>query len=114
MPLNIVFKALSDATRREILQILRGGDLTAGEIAEQFDITKPSVSHHLSVLKQANLVQDVRKGQNIYYSLNTTVFQELISWFYQILQTPNQSSRAKPAGEESELQVDERPERKER
>jgi len=113
MPLNIVFKALSDATRREILQILRGGDLTAGEIAERFAITKPSVSHHLNVLKQANLVQDVRKGQNIYYSLNTTVFQELIGWFYQIMQSSDQRN-VKPAGEESKFQVGERLKRKER
>lgn len=113
MPLNIVFKALSDATRREILQILQGGDLTAGEIAERFDITKPSVSHHLNVLKQANLVQNVRKGQNIYYSLNTTVFQEIIGWFYQILQASNQKVM-KPAGEESEFQVGERLKREER
>ncbi len=100
MPPNVVFKALSDATRREILQLLREGDLTAGEIAEQFDITRPSVSHHLNVLKQANLVQDVREGQNIYYSLNTTVFQELIGWFYRIMQTPDQSGRGKPKRKE--------------
>lgn len=86
MPLNQVFKALSDATRREILHMLQHGDLSAGEIAEHFDMTKPSISHHLNILKQAHLVQDVRKGQNIYYSLNTTVFQEVIGWFYDILE----------------------------
>lgn len=85
MPLNLVFKALSDATRREILNILQQGDLTAGEIYERFNITRPSISHHLSILKQANLVQDVRKGQNIYYSINTTVFQEVIGWFYKMM-----------------------------
>ncbi|MBO8159894.1 MAG: winged helix-turn-helix transcriptional regulator [Thermosyntropha sp.] len=83
--MNNVFKALSDNTRREILKLLQGGDLTAGEIAEHFAMTKPSISHHLNVLKQANLVQDVRKGQNIYYSLNTTVFQEVVCWFYDFL-----------------------------
>jgi DNA-binding transcriptional ArsR family regulator len=85
MPLSLVFKALSDSTRREILHMLQQGDLTAGEIYERFNITRPSISHHLSILKQANLVQDVRKGQNICYSINTTVFQEVIGWFYEML-----------------------------
>lgn len=88
MPLNLVFKALSDPTRREILRMLQNSDLTAGEISDQFDMTKPSISHHLSVLKQAGLVQDLRKGQNIFYSLNTTVFQELIGWFFEITGSP--------------------------
>jgi ArsR family transcriptional regulator len=77
---NLVFKALSDPTRREILKQLRGGDRTAGEIAARFDMTKPSISHHLGLLKQSRLVLDVRRGQNIVYSLNTTVFQEALSW----------------------------------
>ncbi len=85
MPLNDVFKALSDATRREILNMLQRGDLSAGEISDQFNMTRPSISHHLNILKQANLVQDVRQGQNIYYSLNTTVFQDIIGWFYDII-----------------------------
>ncbi|MEN6327470.1 MAG: autorepressor SdpR family transcription factor [Syntrophomonas sp.] len=85
MSFNMAFKALSDATRREILRMLQEGDLSAGEIAAQFEMSKPSISHHLNILKQAGLVQDLRKGQNIYYSLNTTVFQELIGWFYEIL-----------------------------
>lgn len=84
MPLSLVFKALSDATRREILRILQKEDLTAGEIADQFDLTKPSISHHLNVLKQAELVQDVRRGQNIYYSLNTTVFQDVLAWLLEM------------------------------
>ncbi|MHB1420347.1 MAG: autorepressor SdpR family transcription factor [Bacillota bacterium] len=82
MPLSLVFKALSDVTRREILHLLQEGNLTAGEIASHFNLTKPSISHHFNVLKQANLVQDVRKGQNIYYSLNTTVFQDVLGWCY--------------------------------
>jgi DNA-binding transcriptional ArsR family regulator len=85
MALNTVFKALSNATRREILNLLQKGDMSAGDIAKYFDITRPSISHHLNILKQANLVQDVRQGQNIFYSLNTTVFQEVISWCYNIL-----------------------------
>lgn len=56
--------------------------MTAGEIAEKFDISKPSLSHHLNILKQAELVQTERQGQNIIYSLNTTAFQELIGWIY--------------------------------
>lgn len=59
---GLVFKALADPTRRRILDYLREGDLNAGEIADRFDMTKPSISHHLSLLKRARLVQDVRKG----------------------------------------------------
>jgi DNA-binding transcriptional ArsR family regulator len=77
---NLVFKALSDPTRREILRLLRDRDRTAGEIADRFDMSKPSISHHLNLLKHARLVLDVRRGQNIVYSLNTTVFQEAIGW----------------------------------
>jgi DNA-binding transcriptional ArsR family regulator len=79
--LGLVFKALADGTRREILRFLQEGDLTAGEIAARFKVSWPTISHHLGVLKQANLVQDYRKGQYIYYSLNTTVFQETAAWF---------------------------------
>lgn len=75
------FKALADPTRRRILELLRDGDLTAGELAEHFDISKPSLSHHLVTLKSAGLVSDERRGQNIVYSLNTTVMQDLIGWF---------------------------------
>lgn len=82
--LNLPFKALSDPTRRGIIMLLKEGDLTAGEIADQFEMTKPSISHHLNMLKQAHLVQDERRGQNIYYSLNTTVFQEVVNWFFNI------------------------------
>lgn len=85
MGLNDTFKALSDPTRRQILHLLQQGDLTAGEIAGQFNITKPSISHHLQILKQAGLVLDRRQGQNIYYSLNTTVFQEVLGWLASIM-----------------------------
>lgn len=78
--MNEVFKAVSDRTRRVILQLLKEHDMTAGEIADHFNISKPSISHHLNILKQAGLVMDDRQGQNIYYSLNTTVFQELMKW----------------------------------
>lgn len=76
------FKALADPTRRRILELLSQGDMTAGEIAAQFNMSKPSVSHHLNALKTAGLVTDERLGQNIVYSVNLTVFQELIKWFY--------------------------------
>ncbi len=76
------FKALADPTRRRILELLRGGDLTAGQIAEHFDMTKPSLSHHLNTLKAAELVDAERHGQSIVYSLNTSVLQDLMSWFY--------------------------------
>ena len=75
------FKALADPTRRRILELLREGNCTAGELAEHFDISKPSLSHHLSTLKSAGLVTDERHGQSIVYSLNTTVMQDLIGWF---------------------------------
>ncbi|NLC07817.1 MAG: winged helix-turn-helix transcriptional regulator [Syntrophomonadaceae bacterium] len=95
MSLSLVFKALSDGTRREILRLLQKGDLTAGEIANQFNLTKPSISHHLNVLKQADLVQDIRKGQNIHYSLNTTVFQDVLAWFIGVLGNSRQEGQDK-------------------
>ncbi|MFC3803487.1 autorepressor SdpR family transcription factor [Cohnella sp. GCM10012308] len=79
--MNDTFKALSDPTRRKILQLLKDKDLTAGEIASHFDISKPSISHHLGILKQARLVQDERQGQNMIYSINLSVMQEAMGWF---------------------------------
>lgn len=76
------FKALADPTRRRILELLSEGEMTAGEIATHFDMAKPSVSHHLNILKAAGLVTDERRGQNIVYCLNLTVFQEIMKWFY--------------------------------
>jgi DNA-binding transcriptional ArsR family regulator len=85
--LNALFKALNDPTRREILELLKEKDLTAGEIADQFNISKPSISHHLDLLRQAGLVVSVKEGQFIYYSLNTTVMDELLKWIMS-LQSP--------------------------
>lgn len=76
--LDRTLKALSDTTRREILRALRGGDLTAGEIAARFPMTAASVSHHLSVLREAGLVSVERDGRNQIYSLEATVLQELL------------------------------------
>ncbi|HEY1022289.1 MAG TPA: autorepressor SdpR family transcription factor [Flavisolibacter sp.] len=81
--MNLLFKALNDATRREILTLLKEGDKTAGEIADYFHISKPSISHHLDLLKQAGLVEAEKQGQFILYSLNTTVVDEIAQWFIQ-------------------------------
>lgn len=81
--MNIVFKALNDPTRREILEMLQQKDMTAGEIAENFNISFPSISHHLDLLKQAKLVIAEKEGQFVYYSLNTTVVDEILKWFLQ-------------------------------
>jgi DNA-binding transcriptional ArsR family regulator len=82
--MNQVFKALGDQTRREILRLLTSGEKNAGELAAHFDLTKPSVSHHFSVLKDADLIRSRREGQQIYYSLNTTVVQDVLTWFYEV------------------------------
>ena len=77
---NQAFKALSDSTRREILSLLRHGEKTAGELAQHFDMTKPSMSHHFAVLKDADLITSRREGQQIWYALNTTVVQDVLAW----------------------------------
>ena len=81
--MNIVFKALNDPTRRKILEMLQKKDLTAGEIADKFRISFPSISHHLDLLKQAQLVTTKKEGQYVYYSLNTTVMDEIVKWLMQ-------------------------------
>ena len=78
--MNALFKALNDKTRREILELLQQGEMAAGEIAEHFHMSWPSISHHLDLLKQAELVHTTKNGQYVYYSLNTTVMDELIKW----------------------------------
>lgn len=79
--MNKVFKALNDPIRREILKMLRERDMTAGEIAEKFNITAPSISHHLDKLKQADLVSTIKKGQFVHYSLNTSIIDDIIQFF---------------------------------
>ena len=79
------FKALSDPTRRKILELLQDKSMTAVEIADEFHITKPSISHHLSILKNSGLIIDERHGQNIVYSLDMSVFQEIMKWFMRFL-----------------------------
>jgi DNA-binding transcriptional ArsR family regulator len=85
--MNILFKALDDPTRRKIIEMLRERDMTAGEIADAFDISKPSISHHLDLLKQANIVLSIKQGQFITYSLNVSVFEEMLKWVFDIMQT---------------------------
>jgi ArsR family transcriptional regulator len=80
MSSNDAFKALADPTRREILALLRKGERTAGYLAERFDMTKPSMSHHFAVLKEANLITSRRDGQQIWYGLNTSVLEDLMAW----------------------------------
>jgi DNA-binding transcriptional ArsR family regulator len=82
--MNTLFKALGDPTRRQIIELLRKKDMTAGEIADQFNMSKPSISHHLDLLKQADVVQSVKQGQFITYSLNTTVFDEMVKWIMDV------------------------------
>lgn len=74
------FKALSDPTRREILRLLRDGAKTAGEICARFDMTGATISHHLSVLREAGLISDDRRGKYIYYELNLSVLDEIAGW----------------------------------
>lgn len=78
--MNNLFKALNDKTRRQIIELLKNGDLSAGEIADEFDMTKPSISHHLEILKRADLVTSEKKGQFLVYSLNTSVLDDLFNW----------------------------------
>ena len=80
MGLQQTLKALADPTRREILNLLKGGKKSAGEICEQFDISAAAISRHLSVLKDADLVYDSREGKFIYYTLNTSVLEETLLW----------------------------------
>ena len=80
MGLQNTLKALSDPTRREILNLLKKSRLSAGEIAEQFPVTGASISRHLSVLRDADLIRDKREGKFIYYELNTSVLEEIMLW----------------------------------
>lgn len=93
MHLNDAFKALADPTRREILRLLRGGEKTAGELARPFDMSKPSMSHHFAVLKQADLIAWRREGQQIYYFLNTTVVEDVLALIWGLLAAPDGSGK---------------------
>ena len=82
MGLNETMKALADPVRRDILQMLRGGRKSAGEIAEKFNLTGATVSYHLAKLKNADLIAEEKYKNYIYYSLNASVFEELLAWIY--------------------------------
>ncbi|HEY6083288.1 MAG TPA: autorepressor SdpR family transcription factor [Chitinophagaceae bacterium] len=82
--MNRIFKALNDRTRREILELLKKNDLTAGEISDHFNFSKPTISHHLNLLRQAELVISVKKGQYVCYSLNTMVIEGIIKWLFKL------------------------------
>lgn len=85
MKFQETFKALSDPTRRYILEFLKPGRMTAGEIVNKFDVTGATISRHLSVLKDAGLVSDTKEGKYIYYELNTSVVEEAMKWLAGII-----------------------------
>ena len=96
---NEAFKAIADPTRREILRLLRRGEMTAGDLAQRFDMTKPTMSHHFSVLKDADLLTSRRDGQQIWYGLNTTVVQDLMAWAMNLMRGGEEQLEENPSGE---------------
>lgn len=84
MSFQATMKALSDPTRREILNLLKAGRLSAGEIGEHFNMTAAAISRHLSVLKEADLIRDTREGKFIIYELNTSVLEEVLLWIQEL------------------------------
>lgn len=82
--MNILFKALNDPIRRAILEMLKEGDMPAGDISDRFDVGKPTISHHLDLLRQANLVSSAKDGQFVVYTLNTTVLDEIMKWLLEL------------------------------
>ena len=84
MGIHATLKALADPTRREILELLKAGRLSAGEIVEHFSVTGASISRHLSILKDADLIRDAREGKFIYYDLNASVLEEIMLWITQL------------------------------
>ena len=84
MSLQNTMRALADPIRREILNLLKAGRLSAGEIGEHFDVTAAAISRHLSVLKDADLIRDTREGKFIYYDLNASVLEEILLWIGQL------------------------------
>ena len=93
--MNLLFKALGDPTRRRIIELLRKKDMNAGEIADYFSISKPSISHHLDLLKQAGIDLSIKKRQFINYSLNTTVFDEMVKWALDLSENKKNKNKKK-------------------
>ena len=91
---NLAFKAIADPTRREILRLLRKHEMTAGDLAERFDMTKPTMSHHFAVLKEADLITSRRDGQTIWYELNTTVLEDVIAWAIDVSGGKNKGAKS--------------------
>ncbi len=85
MPKQAVFKALADPTRRRVLKLLQKGSRTAGELADEFEVTKAAMSHHFNVLKAADLIRSERRGQSIVYSINTSVLEDVAALFLDLL-----------------------------
>ncbi|HUO16552.1 MAG TPA: autorepressor SdpR family transcription factor [Verrucomicrobiae bacterium] len=102
---NAAFKALADPTRREILRLLRKGEMTAGDLAQRFDMTKPTMSHHFAVLREADLLTSRRDGQQIWYGLNTTVVQDLMAWAMDLIKGAEKTS---PDGNSGESEKEEK------
>ena len=92
---DLVFKALADPTRREVLRILSGGERTAGELSDAFELGRPSMSHHFAVLKEAGLVRSRREGTQVYYALDTTVLEDVLArlWDHLGLANPRKDQR---------------------
>ena len=103
---NKAFKAIADPTRREILRLLRRGEMTAGELAERFDMTKPTMSHHFAVLKEADLLTSRRDGQQIWYGLNTTVVQDLMAWAMDLIRGGGEAKAAVEGDSEQKKAVE--------
>ena len=100
-PPSAVFRALADETRREILDVLRAGPRTSGEIADHFQSSWPTISRHLAILRAGGLVVTERKGQAIYYELNTSVFQDLIQHLVACMKPPRRTAPARRRAQEA-------------
>jgi len=92
---NSAFKAIADPGRREILRLLRQGEMTAGDLAAHFDMSKPTMSHHFAVLSEADLITRRRDGQTIWYGLNTTVLEDVLAWVMDLTATDTKPRRKK-------------------
>ena len=88
--LQNTIKALSDPTRRKILELLKKGPMSAGDLGKEFDMTGATMSHHLSILKKAGLVHDEKKGTFIYYEINTSVMEDLLSWIVSFMEAKDE------------------------
>jgi DNA-binding transcriptional ArsR family regulator len=89
---NNAFKAIADPARREILRLLRRGEMSAGELSAHFDMSKPTMSHHFAVLKEADLITRRREGQTIWYGLNTTVLEDVLAWVLDLTAADNKGA----------------------